>query len=223
MAQASDVDMPSSAGINEYFQFFGQFLTHDVAESELAIGAGPPLFLDGLPFPFARTPFVDLGDGVRQQKNDESSYLDLSTVYGSSHAIQDLVRANTTEGDAPVKSARLLAGASDNLLPTFQEVADHNGLTFADVQAVLDPLALGLQPTDFAAGDNRINQQTHLITHHMVWMRNHNWHVEQLEAGLPRLVAGGAVPGGARAERGRLAERRLQRIHDEAGRRGRDR
>lgn len=182
-----NVDIPSKAGINEYFQFFGQFLTHDVAESELVVAGGgePPLFLDGLPFPFNRTPF-EIKGGVRQQKNDETSYLDLSTVYGSTQAIQDLIRANDTQNGAPVKSARLLTGDGDkNFLPTFAEVADHNGISSAAVIAVLDPLAFGISDSSFAAGDNRVNQQTHLITHHMIWLRNHNWHVDQLERAHP--------------------------------------
>ena len=56
MAQVPSQDVPSSAEHNEYFQFFGQFLTHDMAEAEVT-GAEPPLFLDGLPFPFGRSPF----------------------------------------------------------------------------------------------------------------------------------------------------------------------
>ncbi len=189
MAQPAGRDVPSKAGINEFFQFFGQFLTHDVAEAELvgpAVPAdGPPLFLDGLPFPFNRTP-GEIEDGVRQQSNDETSYLDLSTVYGSSQAIENLLRGNVSEGGATVKSARLLdGGASPLLLPTHQEVANHHGISVAAVQAVLDPNAFAPNGALFAAGDNRVNQQPHLITHQAMWKNNHNWHVDRLEASHP--------------------------------------
>lgn len=202
---AQSADIPSSAGLNQYFQFFGQFLTHDMAEAALVGPAVPPdpidpgpLFLDGLPFPFSRTPqkyvggsavLVDQdGDGQveRNQPNDETSWLDLSQIYGSAATLTDLLRANTIEGGNPVKSARLLTGTTDNLLPTYQEVADHNGLTAAQVIAIFDPNAFGVQADSFASGDNRVNQQTHLISQHTLWMRNHNWHVDQLEASYPQ-------------------------------------
>ena len=35
MAQPAGIDVPNRFGISEYFQFFGQFLTHDIAEAEL--------------------------------------------------------------------------------------------------------------------------------------------------------------------------------------------
>ncbi|MBP7001873.1 peroxidase family protein [Amaricoccus sp.] len=206
---AQDTDIPSAVGLNQYFQFFGQYLTHDFAEAALvgpAVPADPidpaPLFVDGLPFPFARTPqkYIDDdndpntadvavhvdqdGDGVieRNQPNDETSYLDLSQTYGSSQGIEHLLRANAPGGG---KSAKLLMGASDNLLPTYQEVADHHGLAVNDVIAVLDGNAFGVSPSSFAAGDNRANQQTHLLSQQLLWARNHNWHVDQLEAKYP--------------------------------------
>jgi len=192
-----DKDLPSSAGINEYFQFFGQFLTHDVAEAELVgangvVADGPPLFIDGLPFPFNRTPDADgnpSNGNVRQQANEETSYLDLSQVYGSSDDILGLLRARNGDGSY---SAKMLMGASDNLLPTLDEVLQHHkpydpGLDAATVTAILDVGAgfAGSDPNDFGAGDNRVNQQPHLVSHHMLWMRNHNWHVDQLKAAYP--------------------------------------
>lgn len=189
MAQPAGVDIPNRAGVNEYFQFFGQFLTHDLAEAELvgpAVPAdAPPLFLDGLPFPFQRTP-GEIVDGVRQQGNDETSFLDLSNVYGSSQAIEDLLRGNVDENGSTVKSAYLLNGTSALLLPTFQEVADEQGVSLDDVKAVLDPNAFGAPDGGtFAAGDNRANQQPQLLSHQTLWKNNHNWHVDQLEVVHP--------------------------------------
>ena len=181
MAQDPSQNVPSSARHNEFFQFFGQFLTHDMAEAGVN-GTEQPLFLDGLPFPFARSPFVLGSDAhnanVRQQENDETSFLDLSQVYGHSQAIESLLRAGGGS------SAYLLTGASGGL-PTYDEVAADQGTTAAAVIGVLDPGGFGVQPTDFAAGDNRANQQTALLTHHTIWMRNHNWFVDQLRDANP--------------------------------------
>jgi peroxidase len=219
-AFGNDLDIPSSAGISEYFQFFGQFLTHDVAEAVLVGAAkadgsvvqpdGPPLFLDGLPFPFQRTPDDD-GDptNVRNQENDETSYLDLSNVYGHSDKILNLLRERDGGG---AFTAKMLTGATDDLLPTLQEIFDHhspfdptlklnvpnnqfldppiNSIPNPDwlapdqndVADILGGLPGGSPPDDFGAGDNRVNQTPHLASHHVLWLRNHNWHAEHLEA-----------------------------------------
>ncbi|MBP7241893.1 peroxidase family protein [Amaricoccus sp.] len=201
----NDIDIPSSARISEYFQFFGQFLTHDVAEAQLVGSSdfdgdpvnadlpGAPLFLDGLLFPFARTPDADgnpSNGNERNQINDETSYLDLSNVYGSDQRILDLLRERDAGGD---HTARLLTGPND-VLPTIQAVYDHHSpfdgsLTEDSVFTLINANAPGSPAagvmTDFAAGDNRVNQQPHLASHHILWLRNHNWHVDQLEAAYP--------------------------------------
>lgn len=179
----ADVDLPSRAGINEYFQYFGQFLAHDVAQAA-SDGTETPLFLDGLPFPFSRTPFEigsdDENGRVRQQINNKTSFLDLSQVYGISQAAENLLRARDT--DAPNgRSAELLTG-DDGMLPTFQEVADDKGVAVSGVIATLNR---GATADLYATGDNRANQQTPLLSHHVTWARNHNWHVEQLREQFP--------------------------------------
>ena len=186
MAQPAGVDAPNQFGISEYFQFFGQFLTHDIAEAPL--GAASPagfnsIFLNGLPFPFTRTPGVVDGSGVRQQQNDETSFLDLSMVYGKTRGMLDLLRAGD---DAGVQSARLLtSGDADDLLPTFRQVATDSGKPLDEVTATLGVGGPGFTPDQYAAGDNRANQNVGLLTHQTVWVRNHNWHVDQLAARHP--------------------------------------
>lgn len=182
-ANGADIDLPNAAGVNEYFQFFGQFLTHDVAEAAND-SASRALFLDGIPFSFRRTPF-ELGSdehnaNVRQQLNTKTSYLDLSQVYGPNQASENLLRARDA-GAPGGRSAELLLG-EDGMLPTYQEVADDKGVTLASVTRVLEPGASGSM---FATGDDRANQQTPLLTHHTIWTRNHNWHVEQLRKAFP--------------------------------------
>ncbi len=84
-----DVDLPSAAELNEFFQFFGQFVTHDITEAAagnrcLRVRFLPLALLD---FPRASTSsapgFTTDGSGVRQQFSVETSFLDLSMVYGA--------------------------------------------------------------------------------------------------------------------------------------------
>ena len=179
----ADIDLPSKVGVNEYFQYFGQFLAHDLAQAA-GDGTEAPLFLDGLPFPFRRTAFEigsDAENGrVRQQVNSKTSFLDLSQVYGITQAAENLLRAR--DADAPNdRSARLLTG-DDGMLPTFREVADDKRVAVSSVIAALNPGAgAGL----YATGDNRANQTSPLLTHHVTWSRNHNWHVERLREQFP--------------------------------------
>lgn len=179
--QGHDLDIPNTFGVNEYFQFFGQFVTHDVADTIPGrAGVDPVLRLDGLPIPFVRTDFVLDSQGVRQQRIEETSFLDLSQVYGNTGANLDLIRADIVAADGTrTQSARLLTGAGENL-PTFNEVAADAGVSLADVRYTL----LGTRSPGngelFARSDSRVNQNAGLTTHYTVWTREHNYHVDRL-------------------------------------------
>ncbi|MFA5952049.1 MAG: peroxidase family protein [Hyphomicrobium sp.] len=187
---AGTANIPSSAGVNEWFDFFGQVLTHDVAEASTgSSGDIPPvLFIDGLPFPITRTPFETDAAGVRQQINEETSFLDLSFVYGNSEERLELARADLDGGG---QSAKLLLGA-DGLLPTIAEVAADSGKTSLQVLQIFTEPGFGGLPDPatnpdpatyenrYYAGDNRVNQQPPLIALQTVWAREHNYQVDQL-------------------------------------------
>jgi len=198
-----NIDIPNSFGINEYFQFFGQFLTHDIAEVPLAVAATTPpadviVPLTGVPI-FLRTPTESLGheDGsqggelaVREQENEETAFLDLSTVYGKSVEMLDLLREDIQVNGQTVKSAHLLSSDTDapvdeQILPTLQFVADHHNADLTAVRNLLDPNSPINNPQQFAMGDQRGNQNAALLTHQTMWMRNHNWHVDQLSEKFP--------------------------------------
>lgn len=196
-------NIPSSFAVNEMFDFFGQFLTHDVAEAATGPSGAPPLFIDGLPFPINRTP-GDLVDGVRQQHNEETTFLDLSMVYGNSQARENLARADTSPGSG-IQSAKLLLGA-DGLLPTIKEVAINSGIDndplksgSLEVLSIFTEVGFGGLPNPnggppgppgppadatfenlYYAGDNRANQQAPLIVQQTIWAREHNYQVDQL-------------------------------------------
>lgn len=184
----NDVDIPNSSGTNEYMDFFGQFVTHDIVES--ATSGTELLFLDGLPFPFVRTAFVTGSDGVRQPINEETSFLDLSDVYGTSGEALSLLRANNPDGsDSPY----LLMG-DDDLLPSYNQVSTDSGVLVGtpgdgtgSVMDTLIPATFPGPPTadQFAAGDNRDNQQVPLLSQQTTWAREHNYQVDQLKTMFP--------------------------------------
>jgi len=171
MAQADNEEFPNAFNANEYLQFFGQFYTHDSARTRTANTES--IAVEGLPNNFNRDAFFIDGQGVRQHINNQTAFLDLSQVYGTSAAMVDLLRAEN--------SPKLLLGANDELLPTAQEVADNHGITVSEVTDTLRIFA----PGAFMAGDSRINQQPQLIANHTLWARNHNFHVDRLEARFP--------------------------------------
>lgn len=187
MAQPIGVDIPNAAGLNEFHQFFGQFLTHDIAEAPLGPnGVDAPVFIAGLPFRFNRTPFETVG-GVRQQHNEETSFLDLSQVYGHSNTILNLLRDDIVVNGRTVQSAKLLtSGDANNLLPTFVQVAADSGKTVDEVRTIINGTApAAFSPEQFVTGDNRANQNGALLTHQMMWMREHNWQVDRLAEQFP--------------------------------------
>jgi len=181
-------NVPNSFGVNEWFDFFGQAITHDVAEASTGSSGDPPQFIPGLPFPFGRTPFEGGIDTPRQQINEETSFLDLSLVYGNDQERLDLARADLPGHSG--QSAKLLLGA-DGLLPSIKEVALDSGKTSLEVLDIMrgefpglpDP-ATNPDPSTFEnlyyAGDNRVNQQGALISLQTVWAREHNYQVDQL-------------------------------------------
>jgi hypothetical protein len=204
-------DIPNSFGVNEFFQFFGQVLTHDMAEAATASSGDPLLLTAGLfpPIPFGRTPYeagtgIDLADpNPRQQINEETSFLDLSMVYGNKQDMLDLVRADLRdkygnpkldEYGERIQSAYLLVGDED-LLPTIRQTAEDAGLTPFQVLQTFTAEGFGglPDPADgeaalagtyedqfFVAGDNRVNQTPLLITQQLIWAREHNYQVDKL-------------------------------------------
>ena len=186
-APGSEVDRPNSGGLNEYSQFFAQFVTHDMVHSARA--AGPPIFYDGQFIPVSRTPSVEI-DGVRQPISTDTPTLDLGLVYGRDEASTQLLREVVIdENGNQVAGGKLLAGGAGDVLPSYFEVAAATGMSVEDVQATLGTTFLNLPPealgSQAATGDERANQTTSLTAHHTIWFRNHNYHAENLRAENP--------------------------------------
>jgi hypothetical protein len=183
---ADDLGVPNTQRLSDYAYAWGQFIDHDMDLTQ--DNSGQPFDIpvdtrtftlpDGtkthdpmnVPETFTRSAFVTV-NGVRQQINAVTSYLDLSQVYGSTNFIASALRTH---------SGGLLKTSTGNLLP-------YNNLAFF-TQAQLDALNMANDahqvPDEnlFAAGDRRANENIELTSLQTLFMRNHNRLAGQLHA-----------------------------------------
>jgi peroxidase len=197
----TESDIPNSYGTNELSAFYGQFITHDMTASAIPVPGVTPaeLFpnaplnspLDGI----NRTPGTVV-DGVLEQTNGVTHYLDLSAVYGSGTVLPTNTGGTTTVNDVlrkvstdPVEHAKLLSGVGG--LPTFGELlAEHPEA----VAAAWGP-ALGAfgGPNTLVGGDARLAQQPFLAAIQAVWLKEHNYQVDQLASKHATQIASGEI------------------------------
>lgn len=155
--------IPNSAGASDFLWQWGQFLDHDIDLSLLADPAEPfdidvPLgdpFFDptgsGIVTIGLSRSHYEVVDGVRQQVNAITAFIDASNVYGSDEA--RALELRTLDGTGRLKTS------PGNLLPF-----NVNGF----------PNAPDASPAFFLAGDERANEQVGLTAMHTLFMREHN-------------------------------------------------
>jgi len=157
-------DLPNPEGLNDMFWQWGQFLDHDLDETPITepndffnipVPTGDPFF-DPASFGTREIRLVrsegHLIEGVREQFNNLTSFIDASQVYGS-----DTVRAlalRTLDGTGRLKT-------SDGDLPPFNYDELDNAPNSFDILL-------------FVTGDIRTNEQLGLIAMHTVFIREHN-------------------------------------------------
>eukprot|EP00051_Salpingoeca_urceolata_P000535 m.34542 g.34542 ORF g.34542 m.34542 type:complete len:623 (-) comp10778_c0_seq1:322-2190(-) len=159
----------SSIGITDMFWTWGQFLDHDISLTE---GAEPEekMYIDvpvGDKFfdpestgtariETKRSIYQPSAEGVREQMNQITAYIDASNVYGSDPARSKALR----------DGAKLQTGIK-NLLPL-----NVDGF----------PNAMSTSAHFFFAGDVRANEQVTLTALHTVFMREHNRIIKEFKS-----------------------------------------
>lgn len=171
------VSTPSARGLSDLHWGWAQFLDHDMSLSttSAANGTAPITINDandpfgqGNVIPFNRSNYVI--NGVREQINDVTAWIDGSQIYGSSLSRSQALRTNGGTG------AKLLTSAN-NLLPynTGGLTNQNNGPTPANQL--------------FLAGDIRANENLLLTSLQTVFMREHNRLVDRITTLKPGLTA----------------------------------
>lgn len=181
---AQDASIVNDRNLTDFIWIWGQFVDHDIdltnaaspiENFSIAVPVGDPQF-----DPFASgTATIGLDrsqystdyftseghftDGIRQQINAITAFIDGSVVYGS-----DYLRAN----ELRTFSGGRLKTSAGNLLPF-----NVNGFANAG----------GSSSSLFLAGDVRANENIALSSMHTIWVREHNRIVDQLSAQNPSL------------------------------------
>ncbi|MGJ8637441.1 MAG: peroxidase family protein [Phycisphaerales bacterium] len=165
----------NTMGLSDYIWQWGQFLDHDIDETpiqnpaegfDVEVPMGDPWFdpfSTGIQtMPLDRSAYVHI-DGVRQQINNITAYIDASNVYGSEdHRTHEL---RTNDGTGKLKTS------AGDLLP-FNTNGFDNAPTSAD-------------PSYFLGGDIRANEQVGLTVMHTLFVREHNRLAEQIAIDNP--------------------------------------
>lgn len=167
VAQSSSI--PNAAGASDFMWQWGQFLDHDIDETPIADPAEAfdievPLgdlwfdpFQTGIEtIPLDRSGYETV-DGVRQQVNLITSYIDASNVYGSD--IDRALELRTLDGTGRMRMS------DGGLLPY-----NDNGFANAPTNDAIY----------FLAGDVRANEQVGLTAMHTLFVREHNYWAARL-------------------------------------------
>jgi hypothetical protein len=199
---SQDLNTVDQNGLSDFGYSFGQFLDHDM---DLTLDGGPAFNIPKDPnqpndpigsLLFTRSQ-TDPATGTStsnplQQVNSNTSFIDLSQVYGSTQTVSDALRTFSGGKLKSSPGADGVVGTADDLLPynTTAALAYNNNqpyFTQAQLKAFNMANDAGLVPSDqlFVAGDRRANETTELISLQTLFMRNHNNLASQLQQSHP--------------------------------------
>lgn len=177
---AQTESMTNSIGATDYLWQWGQFLDHDLIETptidpaeafDILVPTGDPYFdptgSGSVTIPLNRSLYED-HDGVREQINAISAYIDGSQVYGSTDARAFALRR--LDGSGKLKTTESNHG---DLLP-------YNDGGFDNAPAS--------SPSFFLAGDVRANEQAGLTALHTLFVREHNYWAESYASLNPQAM-----------------------------------
>jgi len=139
---------------------------------DIPVPAGDPFFdpnnTGNATIAFSRSAFIHDVNGVRQQVNANTHWIDASQVYGSDTARAQELRAPDGTGHLKV--------STDNFLPF-----NVNGFTNQPSSS----------PVFFLGGDVRVNENSPLTALQTLFMREHNFWADFFSSGYPTLVDDG--------------------------------
>jgi hypothetical protein len=178
---ADNLGPPQSQSLSDFAYVWGQFIDHDMDLTPTSSGesfdipADPTRPNDQMGVePFIRSTF-DPNTGTStsnplQQVNADTSFLDLSQVYGSTKAVADALRTH---------SGGLLKTSPGGLLPY-----DNTTYFTPDQITALNMANDAMQVAEsqlFAAGDVRANENVELTAMQTLFVRNHNRLAQELQ------------------------------------------
>ncbi|NIP86744.1 MAG: hypothetical protein GTO03_14760, partial [Planctomycetales bacterium] len=183
-----DGTQPNDRGLTSFVFQWGQFLDHDLDLTGGVPGTyiGFPVPTDGteaeLPpgtiIPMQRSRFVWDDQGVAQQINQISSYIDASNVYGSDDARAANLRAGYGGFLLTSDGIHNRSDGSGDLLP-FNFLVE--GKYLPNASPPVTGTGVPLDRDDlFVAGDVRANEQPGLTALHTLFVREHNYQARRI-------------------------------------------
>ncbi len=176
----ADQSQPNDRNLTDILWLWGQFVDHDIDLTEGTQGAMPiqvpasdPYFDPGATgtqtIAFNRS-IYQMDNGVRQQINEITAFLDGSTIYGSDPARTDALRSHVGG------KLRTVETSVGDLLPYNDGNNSENTIFPNARQPFQNPDEL------FLSGDVRANENVALTSMHTLWVREHNRIADEISA-----------------------------------------
>ena len=177
----------SENGVTQWGANWGQFLDHTMGLRDvngeamiLAFDENDPLedFSNNTEALHVARSKALMQNGIREQINTVSSYLDAWAVYGGTEARLEWLREGPVDGDLSNNSALLLTAEGD-YLPRAVERGDASSAPNMELTGRLMALE-DVAERQIVAGDIRANENISLTAVHTLFMREHNRIVKAL-------------------------------------------
>jgi peroxidase len=185
-----DASLPNDRGLTGFTFQWGQFIDHDMDLTADFVPVGEvtmpgefiPLYVtdpaDDMPLgtmiPMLRSRFEHDSEGVAQQINQITSYIDASNVYGSEESRAASLRAG-------VGGLLLTSDGTSNLSDGSGDFLPRNTLGLENAAPPTTGTGVAISAEDlFVAGDVRANEQPGLTSLHTLWVREHNFQAARI-------------------------------------------